>query len=164
MTTQGDYDHVQRGRIHWLIYAVATICTWAGIAVLDGTVEPEADFREPGLWLFFSVAAVSVLLAMNFQYMRVRDGGDVLQINFGPLPLLSREVSYGDIESVTQGRTSVIDGWGVHVMPGRGWTWNIWGRDCAELRVDGAKLRVGTNDPAGLVALIQKRMAESVKA
>ena len=158
MSSQQGYDHVQQGRLHWLVYGSAALCLWAGIAILDGSVMPAADERSPGLWLFFVLAGLLVLLGMSFQYMRVRDRGDVLEINFGPLPLLRKQVRYEDIVTVKRGRTAWIDGWGIHMAPGRGWTWNVWGRDCAELEVDGSRLRVGTNDPDGLVCLIEERM------
>lgn len=157
MSSQQGYDHVQRGRIHWLVYAVAAVSLWAGLVILNGTAN-HGPVSTAGIWVFFVIGAVMAVLGMCFQYMRVRDLGDVLEINFGPLPWLRKEVRYEDIHSVEQGRTAWIDGWGVHTFPGRGWTWNVWGRDCAELTVNGSTLRVGTDDPEGLVSFIEERI------
>lgn len=158
MSSTRRYDHVQRGLFHWGIYAIAAVCLWAGIAILDGRIEQEVSGGDAALWVFFVMAALLVFLGMSFQYLRVRDCGDTLEINFGPLPLLSKQVRYADISSVERARTSLIDGWFVHVVPGRGWTWNLWGRDCAELSINGSQLRVGTNDAEGLVSFLEERI------
>jgi len=157
MSPRQGYDHVQQGRLHWLVYGGAAVCLWAGIVILDGAAPGE---RTAGFWLYFVLAGLLGVLGMSFQYMRVRDRGEVMEINFGPLPLLRRQVRYDEIVSVKRGRTAWIDGWGIHLVPGRGWTWNVWGRDCAELQVNGSRLRVGTNDPDGLVAMIEERLAD----
>lgn len=52
----------------------------------------------------------------------------------------------------------MVDGWGIHKILGRGWTWNLWGFDCAELRVDGQTLRVGSDDADGLVEFLKTRL------
>jgi hypothetical protein len=158
MSSTQSYDHVQRGRFHWLVYAIAALSLWAGIAILNGTMEPESGSGDAALWIFFVMAALMLLLGMSFQYMRVRDCGDALEINFGPLPLLRKQVRYADITSVTRARTSWLDGWGIHLMLGRGWTWNLWGRDCAELSINGSRFRVGTDDADGLVSFLEERI------
>ena len=56
-----------------------------------------------------------------------------LALRFGPLPVLRKTFRYADITGVEIGRTSVIDGWGIHYMPGRGWTYNLWGFNCVKL-------------------------------
>ena len=75
-----------------------------------------------------------------------------LRLRFGPLPAFSRRIPRAEIVSAERGRSAVIDGWGIHWVPGRGWTWNVHGRDCVELRMtDGRQVRVGTDDPVGLL-------------
>ena len=37
-------------------------------------------------------------------------------------------------------------------MPGRGWTYNLWGFDCVKLTLGRKIIRVGTNDAEGRVA------------
>ena len=84
--------------------------------------------------------------------------GDALQLRFGPIGLWKKRVPYAEITSAKPARSAFIDCWGVHWIPGRGWTWNIWGRDCVELRTTRGKLRIGTDDQAGLVALLSERI------
>ena len=62
------------------------------------------------------------------------------------------------IESVEPGRSSLLDGWGIHYFPGRGWTYNLWGFDCVVLRMKKKTLRVGTDDPDGLLEFLQSRV------
>ena len=80
-------------------------------------------------------------------------------MRFGPLPLFRKRIPYRDIAAVEQGRSRWIDGWGIHFVPGRGWTYNLWGFDCAELRVGGRRLRIGTDDAEGLVSFLRQRTA-----
>ena len=57
-------------------------------------------------------------------------------------------------------RSNVIDGWGIHWVPGRGWTYNLWGFDCVRLTLAGGRtIRVGTDDPRSLAQFVQTRIA-----
>jgi hypothetical protein len=145
------YDHTQRGYFHWLFY-------------LLGLVEATAAWLTHGLppefvsWLLAGVAALFIALALAFQHLRVYDGGDRLEMRFGPLPLFRGSIPYDSIISVEPGRTSLIDGWGIHWVPGRGWTYNLWGFDCALVRQGKKTIRVGTDDVAGLVEFLRARV------
>jgi len=52
------------------------------------------------------------------QSLTVCDEGDRLAICFGPLPLFQRRFQYDDILGVEIGRTTIMDGWGIHWTPG----------------------------------------------
>jgi hypothetical protein len=56
------------------------------------------------------------------------------------------------------GKSDLLDGWGMHWVPGRGWIWNAIGRDCVEIELAGRRFRVGTNDVPGLLALLTRRV------
>jgi hypothetical protein len=71
--------------------------------------------------------------------------------------LLSKRFRYADITGVEIGRTFILDGWGMHFMPGRGWTYNIWGFGCVKLTLGGKIIRVGTDDAEGLAKVIQAK-------
>lgn len=116
------------------------------------------------LWVALMLTFMSVLfvlLGLMFAHLRVFDLGDSLSIQYGPLPLFGTSVKYADITSVAQGRSSLIDGWGIHWIPGRGWTFNLWGFDCVELELNGRLLRIGTDDPAELTRFLQGRTSEN---
>jgi hypothetical protein len=62
--------------------------------------------------------------------------------------------------AVEQGQTSLIDGWGIHFIPLRGWTFNLWGFDCAKITLGSKVVRVGTDDAENLVTFLRERLAE----
>lgn len=103
-------------------------------------------------------AVLMVVLAACFHYLRVMDEGDRVTIAFGPVPLFRRSVRYADIESVEVGRTTLLDGWGIHLSLRGGWVWNIWGRDCVVLRLRKGTLRVGSDNPEGLARFLEERV------
>jgi hypothetical protein len=102
---------------------------------------------------------VLLVLGAMFSHLTIRDEGDALALRFGPLALVSKRIPYARIRAFRPARSALIDGWGIHWVPGRGWTWNLWGRDCVELELDGGRLRVGTDDPEGLAAHLASRAA-----
>ena len=105
-------------------------------------------------------AAGMLLLALMFKTLTVRDEGDSLRIQFGPLPIFGRSILFANIDSVEQGRTSILDGFGIHLNRG-GWVWNLWGFDCVELTLKkGRRMRIGTDDPTGLVAFLKEFVSQ----
>ncbi|MEZ5329719.1 MAG: hypothetical protein R3F19_32120 [Verrucomicrobiales bacterium] len=141
------YNHTQKAPLYLLLVVIASsmfVVAWfvpeqvtrAGLATGGG---------------FFAI------LALAFRQLTIRDDGDALFIGFGPLPLFRRRVLYVDIERVDQGRSSWWDGWGIHISPSGGWTWNLWGFDCVDVYLSrGRKLRLGTDDPVELTAFLQQ--------
>ena len=105
-----------------------------------------------------AVALMLILFGMAFAQLTVQDEGEFLAIRYGPLPLFHRRIPYADIRSVEPGRSSFIDGWGIHWFPGRGWTYNLWGLDCAELSVAGRTVRIGSDDVDNLVRFLQSKI------
>ncbi|MBC8355578.1 MAG: hypothetical protein H8E66_26670 [Planctomycetes bacterium] len=99
------------------------------------------------------------ILALAFRQLTVRDEGEELLVSFGPLPLFRRRIPYCDIERAEQARSSWLDGWGIHMSPSGGWTWNLWGFDCVDVFLTrGRKMRLGTDDPVELVAFLQTQI------
>ena len=100
-----------------------------------------------------------VVLGTSFHQLTVVDEGRQLVIHFGPFPLFRRRIWYEEIVDAEQGRTTLLDGWGIHWTPWSGWVWNIWGFDCVVLRLKKGTLKVGTDDPEGLVEFLKTRMS-----
>ena len=148
MARSAAYDHVQRGRVAYLLHVL--VLPIAALGLLD-----------PGLWpMFIAMAAVFELLALCFHSLRVRDKGDHLLLTFGPLPLFRKRIDYSDVADAEPARSDLLDGWGIHWAPGRGWIWNIAGRDCVELQLrGGGSLRLGTDEPATLTDVVRARIA-----
>ncbi|MFT5325010.1 MAG: hypothetical protein ACI8P0_002876 [Planctomycetaceae bacterium] len=142
------YEHTQRSPLHLMLMAVAGIL--AGQAVI-------AQQEQPARIVLLCVAALFIFLAACFAELTVRDEGERLVLRYGPLPLFGWTFFWNDIESAEAGRTSWIDGWGIHWIPGRGTTFNLWGFDCVLLRVKGKVVRIGTDDAKALAQFIRSK-------
>lgn len=145
-----EYDHTQTSPLPWLI----AVPFFAFEAVLLGVVD------DPQLYVMLPVVtAIVLVVAFAFERMRIRDDGDSLLVRFGPLPLFRKRVAYVDIAAAAVDRTSVIDGWGIHWVPGRGWTYNVWGFQCVRITLrNGRTVRLGTDDAASLCAHLHNRI------
>ena len=146
------YHHTQRGSIHYLLYPIAAVMV-ASIFFLP----PLLPLRI----LIWVVAGIPATLGSAFARLTVSDRGDHLSVRFGPLPLFGTRIRYDEITSVESGRTALMDGWGIHYAPARGWTYNIAGRDCVELAVNGRTVRVGTDDVEELMDFLRGRVVLS---
>ena len=110
---------------------------------------------------FFVTALFLLLLGASIGHLIVEDEGERLVVRFGPLPLFRRRIPYEDIVEVEMGRTTFLDGWGIHWSPWGGWVWNIWGYDCVVLRLKGGKLKIGTDDAEGLAGFLKSRTSST---
>ena len=116
---------------------------------------------EPAIqWVFPPVGLLMLVLAASFHHLTVKDEGDRLSISFGPIPLFRRSIKYENIVSVEVGRTTILDGWGIHISFRGGWVWNLWGRNCVVLRLRMGILRVGTDDAAQLADFLNARLSQ----
>jgi hypothetical protein len=143
------YEHTQRSPLHLLLMAVAGV--FGGQAVV---AQPD----QPARIVLIGVAAVFVILAACFAELTVRDDDERLVLRYGPLPVFGWKFRWNEIESVEAGRTSWIDGWGIHWIPGRGTTFNLWGFGCVVLRVNGNVVRIGTDDAEALAQFIRSKI------
>ncbi len=146
------YSHTQHGRFHYGLYlsvAATLLVAWL--------IREQPFF----MWVVLGVAAMLFLFTQTFHYLTVRDEDDCLAIRFGPLPLLRKRVPYAQITSAEPDRTSLIDGWGIHYVPWRGVTYNIWGYDCVKLQVCGCVVRVGSDDVENLVQFLLQKIGPS---
>ena len=143
------YARTQHGRFHYGLYAVV-----AGMLVAAWLARHEPF--PSGMLL--GVSFIMFFFTQAFHYLTVRDEGDALAIRFGPLPLLRKRIPYSRITAVEPGRTSLVDGWGVHWVPGRGWTYNIWGFDCVVVHLGRRVIRIGTDDVENLVAFLRAKV------
>jgi len=143
-----DYDHTQRGGLRIILDLSAGlmfVMAWLSRAV-----------RVPAL-ILVATGAVFLALGFCFRELTVRDAGDHLRVRYGPLPLFGTRIRYDEITAVEPARTSWLDGWGIHWLPGRGWTYNIWGFDCVRLTVGGKTISVGTDDVDNLARFLREK-------
>jgi hypothetical protein len=81
----------------------------------------------------------------------------------GPLPVFSKTIRYADISAIEVGLTKIIDGWGIHYILGRGWTYNIWGFGCVKLTLGRKIIRVGTDDAEGLAKVVGEKTGSGLQ-
>jgi hypothetical protein len=145
------YHHTQRGPLYLTLYLVALVLLFLGrYAVPD----------QAGRVAMAVGALVCVVFSLAFRTLTVTDRGDELELRFGPLPFFGKRIPYARLRAVRRARSKLIDGWGIHFVPGRGWTYNLWGYDCAELELEGGRrVRVGSDDADNLVAFLQTKVA-----
>ncbi len=148
--TQPAYDHVQHAPLYWLMLAPAFVLLWVALNLAHNTAEAEA---------MLAVAAVIGLVAFTMHHLRVYDAGESLVARFGPIPIFGKRIRYDQIEAFAQDRTTLLDGWGIHWVPFRGWTYNLWGMDCVRFDLAGGRtVRIGTDNPEGLVRFLEGKL------
>ena len=148
-----NYSHTQYGLIHWLCFLVGMVFCGLTLVLLPNPVVHQT---------FWLSGLVCLLLGLCIRSLTVTDCGDQLQIAFGPLPFIRRTISYADIADAVVTKTTLLDGFGANYMPGRGWTYNIHGWDCVELRLtNGKSVRVGSDDSDALAEVVKDRIQRS---
>jgi hypothetical protein len=143
------YEHTQEGPVHLIGYGLAAI--FIGIAWFSSS-------RGMPYVGMLALAGLMIFLALCFQRLTVRDEGEWLAIRYGPLPLFWRRIPYASMTAAEAARSDWLDGGGIHYIPGRGWIYNLWGRDCVKLQLGNKKVRIGTNDVEGLLRFIKTRV------
>ena len=144
------YHHTQKAPLCLILYGSALLCFVLGVVVGD----------TPGLLIAGGVGVLIALLGPCFHHLTVEDQGEKLAIRFGPVPLFVRTVKCAEIEDADVGRTTILDGWGIHYSLRGGWVWNLWGRDCVVVHFKkGGVLRIGTDDAEGLAGFLMSRIA-----
>ena len=143
-----DYHHTQRAPLHWILHGVA------GAILLWAAVEPQAQIS----FFLCVMSGIVALFGLMFATMTVQDDGTSLGIYYGPLPVFRHHIRYTDMASAEIDRTTWLDGWGIHWVPGRGWTYNLWGFGCVRLEVNGRTIRVGTDDQTNLLEFLSTKI------
>lgn len=149
--SEENYSHLQRGPWWWGILAVG-VATFTAAAYVGWTGDPR---RIPIAITLATAGVVETLVAFAFRWLTISVNSQDVTARFGPLPLFRRTVPISTIEAVEIGKSTFADGWGIHWYPGRGWTYNIWGFGCIELKLTGGRtLRLGSDEPERLASAI----------
>ena len=143
------YEHTQVGQIHFILYLISGVLVVGSIGAM---AQPPAGI------LMLVLAGAFIFLASCFRTLTVRDEDSHMRVAFGPISLFSRQIFYQEITEVRKARSALIDGFGIHWIPGRGWTWNLWTFECVELHLGNRVLRIGTDDSDNLVAFLHRKI------
>jgi hypothetical protein len=150
MNTSATYRHTQHAPLYWVLYVFGGVMLAVGATLVNVT---------PAWWALFGSAVLMFVLGASFHWLSVEDAGDRLLVAFGPLPLFRRSVRYADVTGVEVGRSTVLEGWGIHLSLHGGWIWNLWGCDCVILTLRRGRLTIGSDDAANLAAFLRSRIA-----
>ncbi len=142
------YHHTQTAPLYLLLFVISV-----GLFIAAWSI-PEVIVQG----VMAISGALMFLLAVSFRELTVSDEGSELLISFGPLPVFRRRLKFAEIEKVAQTKSTIMDGWGIHMSPSGGWVWNLWGYDCVDVWYrEGRKIRIGTDDAAGLAQFLQEK-------
>lgn len=145
------YEHTQRGPWRFIGYFYALVMTPVLWMAGDSPI---------AVLLLGGAVLLVIVLCEGFSRLTIQDEGDRLNVAFGPPPLWHTEIAYRDIESIEPARSTFLDGWGVHWLPGRGTIYNVWGYDCVRVKTAKRIVRLGTNDVDRLVAFLTAKRYE----
>lgn len=146
------YRHTQRGNLHYILFAVFLLL------IVDAYQVRGLGFAP---YLLLIIAALILFLSKCFTNLTIEDQGDCLSVRFGPIPVFGTKIPYSAIHGVQPDRMSLIDAWGIHWIPGRGWSYRLWGPDCVRLDVGPRTVRLGSDDVAGLVEFLTGRIGKT---
>ena len=148
MMFEPSYDHTQKAPWYLLLFAFAALFLTVAWVTRAEPVVPT---------ILVVAGLLMAMLGYSFQDLTVCDEGDRLAIRFGPLPLFKRRIPYDDIIGVEIGRTTIMDGWGIHWSPWGGWVWSLCTGRCVVIRRRRGVIRVGTDDAEALAEFLKYR-------
>ena len=149
-----DYSHTQVG---W--WGLAILGTAAVITIgIVGSVVPRRD-APLGVMVVVMVGVVLVVAMLLLSSLNVRIADGSLRWRFGA-GLFDGRVALAEIARVSPARLPLWVGLGIHWWPGRGWVYNVSGRDAVEVvRRDGKATYIGTDEPETLARAIEESIA-----
>ncbi len=138
------YQHTQIG------YAIIISFSVAEIGIIVSFVLK----RE--MILLLPLILISIVEILFF-LLTVRADKTLIHLKFG-IGLIQKTIPLSDISSCKIARSSPLCGWGIRCI-GNGWLYNVSGLDAVELSLkNGRRIRIGTDDPQGLMEAIQGRI------
>ena len=140
------YEHTQKGPWHLLLFLMSAVFLTLGWV---NRHDPVAAWMLPPMGLLmFGIGSM-------LRELTVSDQGDHLLLSFGPLKLIRKRMAYDTMSDVSIGRTTFLDGWGVHASLRGGWVWNIWGFGCVVVRTERGVTYIGTDEPERLAEFLR---------
>jgi hypothetical protein len=141
------YRHTQVGYATLVVLAVvATVVAFALIVGPSGA-------RTTRMAVGASTGVVLILCAVTFASLTVQVDDRALTWAFGP-GVFRQQVRLAEIAEAHVVRGQFLYGFGLRRFAG-GWLYNVSGGSAVEIRTTtGRRVRIGTDDPEGLVAAI----------
>jgi hypothetical protein len=144
------YDHTQVSHVTVALLGgllMAELGLWFALyqlGALDG----------PTMVFMVGLIALLIWIILIMRRLRVQVNPVAVQVTFGT-GWPQRMIPLAEIASCQAVRLSPWTGYGMRYI-GRGWMFNIEGRDAVELALkNGSRFRIGTDEPAQLVQALQ---------
>jgi len=134
---------------------IGIIQIWASVGALS--VLLITSVFVPEIWFLFIVAILALGFGLLFfSTLTVKVTESAVCISFGPVPVVRKRIPLEKILEWSRVTTPWYYGWGLRYIK-NGTLYNISGFDGVEIRFhDSKRIRIGTDDPAGLTAAIGK--------
>lgn len=144
------YKHTQRGTLlRRVLGGGSLICALVAVAC--------AGSGPPAAAIAGSVAAVLAIALYLFGSLSVEVTSESITLRFGP-GLIRKSFAVAGVADVRVVRNRWYYGWGIRLTP-HGWLYNVSGLNAVEIQLDsGRKYRIGTDEPAALMAAIRGAM------
>ena len=141
------YEHTQKSPLGWILLVIGILIILSSIWVSNQTKV-----------LMLILAVVLFFTSLCFSRLTIRDEINYLYLEFGLLPIFRARILYSEITDVQEDRSNLLDGWGIHYVPGRGITYNVWGFDCVRILKGKKVVRVGTDDKMALTRFLRTKI------
>lgn len=140
------YEHTETG---WVIITVL-----GGVTALSALTAAFAPSCEPN-YVLYGVPVILFASLLAFYKMTVTVDEAAVRLRLG-IGLVRVNVLLADIVSAEAVKGRWYHGWGIRFL-GDGWLYSVNSLDAVELKLkNGRRCRIGTNDPAGLLAAVKQ--------
>jgi len=111
--------------------------------------------NRDGLLISATIEVIFLICAIVFSKLTIKIDGEILKACF-TMGRICKKVSLTDIAECEPIRIRWWYGWGIHLTP-YGWLYNVSGLDAVAITLrNGRKFALGTDDPHGLVAAVER--------
>ncbi|HTK52005.1 MAG TPA: hypothetical protein VL308_08980 [Gemmatimonadaceae bacterium] len=142
------YSHTQRSAPALFLFSFAALALIAPL--LGGALAAAPAGARIAV---IAAAIVMVISAFAFSSLTIAVREGQLSWWFGP-GLVKKTVPLSTIVSAEPTTTSILNGWGIH-FTGRGWLYNVAGRQAVLVtRQGGKRFLLGTDEPDSLAHII----------
>jgi len=115
------------------------------------------EHKQVSPWPLAALAFTALICAC-FSALRTRVDEHGVSWEFG-LGFPRGSLRFDDIEAVALTKTTLAEGYGIHLTRRHGWLWNAAGRDAVTIRKrDGGAITLGSDDAFGLYEAIRSRL------
>jgi len=145
------YRHTQVG---WIILGLVA----AILAFVWSRLPPEVAAAA-----LFPLLLITALTVLVFSALTVEVDAEAIRLRFG-IGLVRKRIPLAEVRGWREVRNPWYTGWGIRLGPGYV-LWNVSGFDAVELDLaSGRRFRVGTDEPAALLAAITREKGEAPAA